>query len=83
MDLMEKALDDQIILNPTPTQVNQMFEVAVERINLPVNESRVRRHNQLKWSTAVKNLRIARKQNAAVNIEMEEEDVNINDLLNF
>ena len=77
MDLMEKALEDQIILNPTPTQVNQMYEVAVERINLPVNESRVRRNNQLKWSTAVKNLRIARRQNR------EWENVDIDDLLDF
>ncbi len=48
MDLMEKALGDQITLNPALTQVNQMYEIAVERFVLPVNEARVRRNNQLK-----------------------------------
>jgi hypothetical protein len=73
MDSMEKALGDQIILNPALIQVNQMYEIAVERINLPVNDARVRRNNQLKWSTAVKNLRIALRQNRIRTLEQAEE----------
>jgi hypothetical protein len=66
---MEKALDNQLILNPTVTEVHQMYELVLERMNLfptlPNNNARVRvrRSNQLMWNTAVKNLRTFRRQN--------------------
>jgi hypothetical protein len=49
-----------------------MYEIAIERVDffpvLPNNRQRVRRNNQLIWTTVVKNLRITARHNRAENI---------------
>jgi hypothetical protein len=34
MNILEKSLNDQLVLNPTVAQVNEMYAIAIARVDL-------------------------------------------------